>query len=309
MKGGRDGSAGMSRGTYDRPRAASEWRVALRLPMTTPLHPSRSRATRVARGAGRYSTWIVTLATAGLLHTAPSVVSAEPCASDGSTPPSSSPTIPPKTIPADPRTAPPEKEDESAKFPPLKAVIETSRGTITVDLGVNYVPRLVVHFANLADRKFYDGLTFHSTSAGVQVHTGDPTATGEGGCGYTLSKQFNRHMLYEDAGVLGLWSTGPQVSSQFFITLAPNPRKYDLSIPGIGRVVEGLDVAQRLQRDDVVTSVRIEGDQTRLREAFADDLAKWNRILDREAAKPKVESKDAPTKAPPPRKPATRPSR
>jgi len=185
------------------------------------------------------------------------------------------PSAPEPSTPAAPAPA-------GEKYPPLTAIIETSRGVIKIDLGTNDVPRLVAHFVNLADRKFYDGLVVHALSAGMQVHSGDPSGTGDGGCGYTLPKLFDRDMLYAKAGVLGLWTTGAEVSSQFFITLAPNPAKYNLLIPGIGHVVEGLDVAKELRKGDTVTTIRIEGDIARLKAAFASDLSRWNAVLDRQ---------------------------
>jgi peptidyl-prolyl cis-trans isomerase B (cyclophilin B) len=184
--------------------------------------------------------------------------------------------------------APPDpagRETAEKKFPDLAAIIETDRGAIKAELAVEVVPQLVAHFANLAERRFYDGLTFHAVSKGVQVHSGDPTGTGDGGCGIRLPKKFHKSMLFEKPGVLGLWSTTSQCSSQFFITLMPMANKYNLRQAGIGRVVEGLDVASRLVEGDRVKTVRIEGDQTKLREAFSSDLAAWNRALDAEARK------------------------
>lgn len=205
----------------------------------------------------------------------------------------------PPTAPAAPVAPAP------AKHPPLTALIETERGVIKVDLGPNDVPRLVVHFVNLAERKFYDGLLIHSVSAGMQVHSGDPQGTGDGGCGYTLPKLFDRDMLYAKAGVLGLWGTSGDVSSQFFITLSPNPAKYNLVIPGIGHVVEGLDVAETLRKGDTVKTIRIEGDSTRLKEEFAEDLARWNAVLDRQpprgAAAPEGAKEGGRTNTPPSR--------
>lgn len=195
-------------------------------------------------------------------------------------PPTAAEGAPPK--PADPKPS-------EQKYPELVAVIDTSAGIIKVRLAPNEVPKLVAHFANLANRHFYDGLKFHSVARGVQIHSGDPTGTGEGGCGYSVPRSFHKDLLYDKPGVLGLWTARQPPSSQFFITLAPNPRKHDLNQPGIGHVFEGLDVASRIKEGDVVKTIRIEGDASKLLADLAVDVAKWNGILDREAAKKPVE--------------------
>lgn len=198
-------------------------------------------------------------------------------ADDGSAPPASRPDAGSSKQPEAPATKPAEPDK---KYGDLVAAIETSKGTIKVELAVNAVPRLVAHFANLAERRFYDGLEFHAVSRGTQVHSGDPTGTGNGDCGYRLPKQFHKSIFFDKPGILGLWTTTDTVSSQFFITLTPMAAKYNVRQAGIGRITEGLDVAGSLKEHDKVKSVRIEGDWAKLKEDFAKELAEWNRVLD-----------------------------
>lgn len=196
------------------------------------------------------------------------------------TPPATPPTPTEPAAPAAP-TPPAGGAAKVERFPKLSARIETSRGDIAVDLAPNAIPRLTAHFVNLVERGYYDDFGFHSVVEDVQLHTGDPTGSGDGTCGYELPPQFHRTLLYDDAGVLGFWMPrGHRVSSQLFITLAPNGRKYNLSQPGIGRIVDGLDVAKSITSRDRIIAITVEGDSTLLRSDFADELATWNAILD-----------------------------
>lgn len=161
-------------------------------------------------------------------------------------------------------------------------MLETDAGVIRVKLAPNQVPRLVAHFANLVNRGFYKQMTFYSVVRGLQIHSGDPTDTGEGGCGYTVPKAFHKDLLFGQPGVFALWTTRGNPSSQFVITLAPNAKKFDLNETGIGHVVEGLDVAGRITKGAMLKSIKLEGDASRLMADFTEELKRWNEILDRE---------------------------
>ena len=66
----------------------------------------------------------------------------------------------------------------------LKAIIVTDKGTIEADLNERAAPTTVASFVNLAQRGFYDGLTFHRVERNFVVQGGDPLGTGTGGPGY-----------------------------------------------------------------------------------------------------------------------------
>ena len=84
----------------------------------------------------------------------------------------------------------------------LTAVISTSYGDITIELNERAAPTSVASFVNLAQRGYYDGLTFHRVEPKFMIQGGDPLGTGTGGpgcleCGVGCdgSRSSGRHRL------------------------------------------------------------------------------------------------------------------
>ena len=127
-----------------------------------------------------------------------------------------------------------------------KAVIETPKGTIVIELYQDQAPKTVEHFVTLAKKGFYDGIIFHRVIPGFMVQTGDPTGTGTGGPGYTFADEFGPGLSHQDAGVVSMANAGPNTNgSQFFITLAPTPwlnGKHTI----FGHVIEGQSVVEQI---------------------------------------------------------------
>ena len=163
----------------------------------------------------------------------------------------------------------------------LAAVFDTSKGQVRVALFADDAPLTVANFVNLAQRGFYDGLKFHRVIAGFMVQGGDPTGTGRGGPGYTFADEFSPRRRHDSAGVLSMANAGPGTNgSQFFITHGPQPHLDDRHSV-FGRVVSGQDVVDAIAQNDVMTAVAIEGDPSGLLAAQQEQVAGWNRILDR----------------------------
>ena len=70
---------------------------------------------------------------------------------------------------------------------PLIARITTNIGDITAELNDRAAPTTVANFVNLAQRGFYDGLTFHRWEKNFMIQGGDPLGDGTGGPGYRFS--------------------------------------------------------------------------------------------------------------------------
>lgn len=126
------------------------------------------------------------------------------------------------------------------------AVLETSCGTIEAELLAREAPRTVNNFVFLARRGFYDGLTFHRVVRDFVIQGGDPQGDGSGGPGYTFPDELDADLRYE-LGTVAMANRGPDTNgSQFFIVTGERgtqlPRDYTI----FGRVVRGLDVAQRI---------------------------------------------------------------
>lgn len=159
-----------------------------------------------------------------------------------------------------------------------RAVLNTSRGAVTVELNAKAAPVAVNNFVFLALNRFYDGTRFHRVIEGFMAQGGDPLSTdparreawGTGGPGYSFMTEHRNGLRFDRPGVLGMARGGSLDSqgSQFFITLAPASflsGEYTV----FGQVVAGQDVVNRLTRNytstqpipgagaDVLNSVQI----------------------------------------------------
>jgi peptidyl-prolyl cis-trans isomerase B (cyclophilin B) len=160
----------------------------------------------------------------------------------------------------------------------LIATFDTDRGPIRVELFADKAPLTVANFVNLAKRGFYDGLNFHRVIKDFMVQGGCPQGTGTGGPGYKFEDEANNGVRHE-RGVLSMANAGPNTNgSQFFITHVATPW-LDGKHTVFGKVVDGLDVVDKVAQGDKIKSVKIEGDADAALAAKADRVAEWNRIL------------------------------
>jgi len=137
-----------------------------------------------------------------------------------------------------------------------KAVIETDNGTIEFELYADRAPKTVSNFIYLAEKGYYDGLTFHRVVSDFVIQGGDPIGTGSGGPGY----QFPDEPVVGEylAGTVAMANSGPDTNgSQFFICLTDQStlsKTYNL----FGQVTSGMDVVSKIAVGDKMTSVKIE---------------------------------------------------
>ncbi|KAI1181244.1 peptidyl-prolyl cis-trans isomerase-like 1 [Nemania sp. FL0916] len=127
--------------------------------------------------------------------------------------------------------------------------LETSMGTITVELYTSHAPQTCKNFSTLASRGYYDGTSFHRIIPGFMVQGGDPSGTGRGGTsiyGEKFADEISQELRHTGAGVLSMANAGPDSNgSQFFLTLAPTPW-LDGKHTIFGRVKAGLAVLKRM---------------------------------------------------------------
>ena len=118
------------------------------------------------------------------------------------------------------------------------AVLETTAGTITVELLSSDAPNTVNNFVFLAREGFYDNVIFHRTIPGFMIQGGDPTGTGAGGPGYRFADEsVNRPY---SRGVMAMANAGPNTNgSQFFLMHADYPLPPNYTI--FGQAVAGLE--------------------------------------------------------------------
>ncbi|MCB1648156.1 MAG: peptidylprolyl isomerase [Gammaproteobacteria bacterium] len=162
----------------------------------------------------------------------------------------------------------------------LTATLVTDKGVIELELNERAAPTTVANFVNLAQRGFYDGLTFHRVERNFVIQGGDPRGNGTGGPGY----QFTGEVLLKHTrpGTLSMANSGVGTDgSQFFLTLVPTPH-LDGKHSVFGRITSGLQTIYKINRSDVIRSITIHGDTAALKARKKADLDRWNAILDRE---------------------------
>ena len=139
-------------------------------------------------------------------------------------------------------------EKESDDLPRVK--LETSKGTIVVELFENEAPQTVANFISLVEKKYYDKVSFHRVLPGFMAQGGDPSGDGSGGPGYEIPCECYRedHRLHFQ-GTLSMAHSGNKDTggSQFFLTFRRTPH-LDGKHTAFGRVVEGMDILPKLQR-------------------------------------------------------------
>ncbi len=164
---------------------------------------------------------------------------------------------------------------EPAKARPdgLYAEFTTPKGVIVCELFYRETPLTVINFVALAEGKiavksktkktgepFFDDLTFNRVVPNFVIQGGDPlndpTGENDGGPGYEFEDEFLPQLRHE-AGALSMANDGPRTNgSQFFICHLPVHRLNYLHTV-FGRVVEGMDVVNRIAQGDKIETVRI----------------------------------------------------
>jgi peptidylprolyl isomerase len=124
--------------------------------------------------------------------------------------------------------------------------LETNMGNITLALDPN-MPVTAGNFETLVKKGYYDGVIFHRIINGFMLQGGDPTGTGRGGPGYVIKDEFT-NANRNNRGTISMANAGPNTGgSQFFINLVDN-NFLDSKHPVFGKVVEGMDVVDKIAK-------------------------------------------------------------
>ncbi len=135
------------------------------------------------------------------------------------------------------------------------AAIETTRGTIRIELCNDLVPKTCENFQKLAEQGFYDGLIFHRVIENFMIQTGCPEGTGMGGPGYKFEDEFHDSLTHSGPGILSMANSGPNTNgSQFFITHTETPW-LDNKHSVFGKVVSGQEVVDSIRQGDSMVKV------------------------------------------------------
>jgi peptidyl-prolyl cis-trans isomerase B (cyclophilin B) len=158
-------------------------------------------------------------------------------------------------MPAKQYAAPPSLEIATDRS--YQVSIETSRGTIELELFPQHAPITVNNFVFLAQDGFYDGITFHRVISSFMIQGGDPTGSGRGGPGYRFEDECKGNPLRHERGVISMANAGPGTNgSQFFITHGPQPH-LDGKHTVFGKVTKGLDVVDAIEQGDAMLKVTV----------------------------------------------------
>lgn len=159
------------------------------------------------------------------------------------------------------------------KYPDLQpgmyAEFNTSKGIILIQLEFEKTPMTVANFVGLAEGNFtvfdtikqttpfYDGLKFHRVIKDFMIQGGDPSGNGSGGPKYRFYDEIVPELTHSGPGILSMANAGPATNgSQFFITHKATPH-LDGRHTVFGHVVQGQDIVDLIEKDDVITKIEI----------------------------------------------------
>ena len=182
---------------------------------------------------------------------------------------------PPNSVPLPPGNSPalggttaagqPGNQQVTQKDP--LAVIETSKGPITIRLFRKYAPATVANFVDLIQKGFYNGLTFHRVEPGFVIQGGCPQGNGSGlymdqatNKPRFINLETSPNLKHNSPGVVAMARFGKNPNSascQFYITLAPTPQ-LDMKYGVFGGVVGGMEVVNQIAKGDRIVTIRLQ---------------------------------------------------
>ena len=133
--------------------------------------------------------------------------------------------------------------------------METSQGTITIELYTKDCPETTSNFLRLVDEGFYDGLHFHRIIKDFMIQGGCPKskdpesrAGGTGGPGWQIPCETPALAKKHDKlGLFSMANAGPNTGvSQFFLTTVPTPW-LDGNHAIFGEVVKGMEIVKKIE--------------------------------------------------------------
>jgi len=150
------------------------------------------------------------------------------------------------------------------------AEIHTSKGVMKLNFFEDDAPGTVENFIKLSRDGFYDGLAFHRVIPDFVIQGGCPFSrdlndprVGTGGPGYKINCELGGNNQYHDRGVLSMAHAGRNTGgSQFFICHSrTNTKHLDRQHTCFGKVVEGMDVIDKIRKDDIIDKITINEEQ------------------------------------------------
>ena len=134
-------------------------------------------------------------------------------------------------------------------------IIETPYGNVECELYPQDAPKTVARIKELAEKGFYNGLSFHRVVPGFVVQGGDPRGDGTGGSGQNLPAEFSARQHMEGTLAMARAQDPNSADSQFYISLGRHPH-LDRSYTVFGQVKKGMDAVKKIKQGDKMLKVR-----------------------------------------------------
>lgn len=164
----------------------------------------------------------------------------------------------PKASKADPKKHPINWETLASLRERPVAIINTSKGTIRIQLMPEVAPGSVAMFVEQARSGYYNGKSFHRVVPNFVAQGGCPRGDGYGSLDFTLRTEVPAPIRYDNEGMVGLASAGQDTESvQFFITHSPAPH-LDGNYTIFATVIDGMSVVHDLHIGDVINKISIQ---------------------------------------------------
>lgn len=152
------------------------------------------------------------------------------------------------------------READKAKTNP-KLIVETNKGRIVVELFEDDAPNTTASLVSLAQKSFWDGLNFHRVEPNFVIQGGCPNGDGSGGPGYRTRFETNKRRHFRGSFAMARSQSIHSQGSQFYICVSNSPSVVTLSDNQylvVGRVLEGMDVADNIRAGDNIISIKVE---------------------------------------------------
>ena len=131
-------------------------------------------------------------------------------------------------------------------------ILETSKGTVKIEMRPDLAPGHVAHIKKLVGEQFYDGIIFHRVIDGFMAQTGCPKGTGTGGSKYpNIEAEFSAEPHVRGTCSMARAQSPNSANSQFFICFG-DAGFLDKQYTVWGKVVEGMDNVDKIERGEPV---------------------------------------------------------
>lgn len=189
-------------------------------------------------------------------------------------------TAPTTTEATAPPSTPPVESD------PLRAVVRTAKGNFTIEFRPEAAPLSCASFVNLVQRGFYDGQRFYRHSRVIR-QAGNPWGDDQRrwDAGYVLLPEFSPDLRFDRGGMVALVRKAddvraPVVPNEFFVTTKQQSERFTFVYPIFATVMEGQEIVNALELDDVIVGIDLVGDPTPILAPHVELVEAWNRALD-----------------------------